>query len=330
MDVYAGDSKKMLNMLILEILKDYTDTEHPLTQQQIIDLLSHNYGAACDRRSVRNNIRSLQDMGYDICTRRGCYLVEREFDDAELRMLIDSVLFSKNISSAQAKRLIDKLKGFGNRHFQAKVSHVSNLPDIFHSDNKQTMVALDALNDAIEAKKKVSFIYNRYGMDFKLHPRREEPYIVSPYQMVANNGRYYLIGNYDKYDDVSHYRIDRITSVTQLAEPRKPKSNIKEFAQGFNLPRHMAEHIYMYSGESVTVKFTADIDLMDELIDWFGRDFRIQEIGGGTMLVMLKCNERAMLYWALQYGKHIEIKKPESLRDAVRKIVQQMAEKYGI
>ena len=211
MKVYAGDNKKMLNMLILEILKDYTDADHRLTQQEIIDLLKLNYGAECDRRSIRNNIRSLKDMGYEIATERGCYLAEREFDDAELRMLIDSVLFSKNLSSVQAKRLIEKLRGFGNRYFHAKVAHVCNLPEFFHSDNKQVMLALDALNDAIEEKRKVSFIYNRYGTDFKLRPRRDEPYIVNPYQMVANNGRYYLIGNYDKYDDLKKGKDDNPT-----------------------------------------------------------------------------------------------------------------------
>lgn len=108
MNVYAGDNKKMLNMLILEILKEYTDAEHRLTQQEIIDLLKLNYGAECDRRS-------LKDMGYEIATERGCYLAERDFDDAELRMLIDSVLFSKNLSGTQAKRLIEKLKGFWRR-----------------------------------------------------------------------------------------------------------------------------------------------------------------------------------------------------------------------
>ena len=115
MNVYAGNNKKMLNMLILEILKEYTDAEHRLTQQEIIDLLKLNYGAECDRRSIRNNICSLQDMGYEIATERGCYLAERDFDDAELRMLIDSVLFSKNLSGTQAKRLIEKLKGFWRR-----------------------------------------------------------------------------------------------------------------------------------------------------------------------------------------------------------------------
>ena len=329
MNVYAGDNKKMLNMLILEILKDYTDADHRLTQQEIIDLLKLNYGAECDRRSIRNNIRSLKDMGYEIATERGCYLAEREFDDAELRMLIDSVLFSKNLSGAQAKRLIEKLKGCGNRYFHAKVSHISNLPELFHSDNKQVMLALDVLNDAIEEKKKVSFIYNHYGTDFKLHPRRDEPYIVNPYQLVANNGRYYLIGNYDRYDDLSHYRIDRITSVTMLPEPVKPKKAVREFAQGWSLPKHMAEHIYMYSGDSVMVKFIADTDLMDELIDWFGKDFRIKEEVEGKMLVTLKCNEQAMKYWALQYGDCIEIKEPLRLRKTVKATVLDMAKKYA-
>ena len=91
----------------------------------------------------------------------------------------------------------------------------------------------------------------------------------------------------------------------------------------------MAEHIYMYSGDSVTVKFIANIDLMDELVDWFGSDIRIEEKSENKMLVTLKCNERAMKYWALQYGGHIEIKEPPSLREAVKAAVLDMAKKYA-
>ena len=328
MNVYAANNKKMINMLILDILKEYTDSEHRLTQQEIIDLLHRNYGAECNRHSIRNNIQSLKDMGYEIYTQRGCYLMEREFDDAELRMLIDSVLFSKNLSATQAKRLIEKLEGFGNRYFHAKVSHVANLPELFHSDNKQVMLGLDTLNDAIDERKKVSFIYNRYETDFKLHAKRKDPYIVNPYQLIANNGRYYLIGNYDKYDNISHYRIDRMTSVTMLDESAKPKKEIKEFSQGWSLPKHMAEHIYMYSGESVTVKFITDTNLMDDLVDWFGKDFRVKEDGNGKMLVTLKCNEQAIRYWALQYSEHIEIIEPERLRCSIREALKKVLAKY--
>lgn len=214
--MYATGNKKMLNMLILEILRTYTDEQHSLTQQEIIKLLDKNYGMECDRRSVKNNILSLKEMGYDISMEKGYRLLSREFDDAELRILIDSVLFSKSISTWQAKDLIEKIRGLASNYFNAKVSHISNLPELNRTINKQAMYALDAINDAIAEKKKISFIYNTVGTDLKLHPRKEEAYIVNPYQIVANNNRFYLIGNYDKYDNVSHYRIDRMTEVRKL------------------------------------------------------------------------------------------------------------------
>ena len=93
--MYATGNKKMLNMLILEILKEYSDQEHRLTQQEIIRLLKSNYDMVCDRRSVKNNVVCLRELGYEISMEDGYYLLEREFDDVELRMLIDSVLFAK-------------------------------------------------------------------------------------------------------------------------------------------------------------------------------------------------------------------------------------------
>ena len=227
--MYATANKKMLNMLILDILKEYSDENHKLTQQEIIRLLKSNYDMECDRRSVKNNVFYLKELGYDIYMDGGYYLGEREFEDAELRMLIDSVLFSKNLTQKQAKVLIEKLRAMGNRYFPAKVSHISNLPDLQHADNKQMMYVLDTINDSIAEKKKIKFIYNDYGIDFKLKPRRDAAYIVNPYQIVANNGNFYLIGNYDKYDDISHYRLDRMTCVEKLDEKAKLPREIKDF-----------------------------------------------------------------------------------------------------
>mgnify|MGYP002523023596 CR=1 FL=1 len=114
--MYATGNKKMLNMLILEILQRYSDENHALTQQEIIRLLKQNYDMECDRRSVKNNILSLQEMGYDISMEKGYSLMSRDFDDSELRILIDSVLFSKSISSRQAKGLIDKLSAHSSNY----------------------------------------------------------------------------------------------------------------------------------------------------------------------------------------------------------------------
>lgn len=327
--MYATANKKMLNMLILNILKEYSDADHRLTQQEIMRLLKSNYDMECDRRSVKNNVLYLKELGYEISMDDGYYLVEREFEDAELRMLIDSVLFSKQLTQKQAKELIEKLRKQGNRYFSAKVSHISNLSDLQHADNKQLMYALDTVNDAITEKKKISFIYNSYGTDFQLHPRREYPYIVSPYQMVANNGYFYLIANYDKYDNISHYRLDKMTSVKIIDEKVKPQKAIKDFSQGFSLPKHMAEHIYMFSGPSVRVKLLVPADMMNELVDWLGKDFIVRKADNDEeIIITLNCNEESMFYWALQYGLYVEVLEPVSLRNRIAEAVKKMAKKY--
>ena len=327
--MYGTGNKKMLNMLILNVLKEYSDENHRLTQQEIIRILKRNHNIECDRRSVKNNIVYLKDLGYEISMEDGYYLMQRDFNDAELRMLIDSVLFSKNLTKVQAKRLIEKLKKQSNRYFSAKVSHISNLPDLQHGDNKQLMYALDVVNDAISKNKKISFTYNVYGTDFQLHPKRDMKYVVNPYQIVANNGFYYLIGNYDKYNDVSHYRLDKMTNVEILDERVKPKKEIKDFSQGYSLPRHMAEHIYMFGGSSVRVKMLAPENMMNELIDWFGKDFRVRKTKiDGQIEVVVKVNENAMFFWALQYGLYVEVLEPKCLRDRVSSAVTEMAKKY--
>ena len=330
--MYATANKKMLNMLILDILEEYSDANHRLTQQEIIRLLKANYDMECDRRSVKNNILYLNELLGDVIDMEdGYYLAEREFEDAELRMLIDSVLFSKNLTQKQAKDLIEKLRAKGNKYFPAKVTHISNLPEMHHADNKQLMYALDTVNDAIAEKKKISFVYNTYGTDFRLHPRRDGMrYVVNPYQMVANIGKFYLIGNYDKYDNVSHYRLDKMTDVQILDEKVKPQKEIRDFKNGFSLPKHMAEHIYMFSGESERVKLLAPATMMDELIDWLGKDFTVRKTDDEDEIeIILNCNVDSMFYWALQYGPHVEILEPIDLRNRISKAVRGMADKYN-
>jgi predicted DNA-binding transcriptional regulator YafY len=293
-------------------------------------MLKSDYDLDVDRRTVRSNLDYLTDLGYDILYDDGWYLASRDLEDAELRMLIDSVLFYKDLTQEKAKQLIDKLRAFGNRYFSAKVSHICNLPEMQHGDNKNLMYALDKLNDAIAESKKVSFIYNTYGKDFKLHPKQEKPYIVSPYQIVANSGRFYLICNSDNHDTLGHYRLDKMSGVEILDEKVRPKKEIKEFANGYSLPRHMAEHIYMFGGPSVRVKLLVPDYMMNEMIDWFGKDFRILPSSKERMMeIVFHCNEKAMLYWALQYGPYVEVLEPQELRDNIKQAISDMYEKYN-
>ena len=325
---YGLQDKKALNMLILEILEQYTDSDHPLTQMEIVDLLEKNYGVPCTRQTVKNNLMLLGEMGYEISMEGGICLVSRQFENAELRMLIDSVLFSRTLSGKQAKRLIEKLTGLGNKYFRAKVKHVCHLPKLIHSDNKQVLLNLDVLNDAIEQEQKVRFTYNSYGKDFQLHPRRKEPYIVNPYQMVANQGRYYLLCSYDTSNRLSHYRLDYMTKLEMLDAKVKPMDQMEDFVQGYSLPKHMAEHIYMFSGPSVQVKMRVSEHMIGALIDWFGKEFRIVQEDADELIVSVVCNEMAMKYWALQYGEYVEVLEPKSLREDICEAVDWMGSVY--
>ena len=325
---YGLQDKKALNMLILEILEQYTDSDHPLTQMEIVDLLEKNYGVPCTRQTVKNNLMLLGEMGYEISMEGGICLMSRQFENAELRMLIDSVLFSRTLSGKQAKRLIEKLTGLGNKYFRAKVKHVCHLPKLIHSDNKQVLLNLDVLNDAIEQGRKVRFTYNSYGKDFQLHPRRKKPYIVNPYQMLANQGRYYLLCSYDTSNRLSHYRLDYMTKLEMLDAKVEPMDQMEDFVQGYSLPKHMAEHIYMFSGPSVQVKMRVSEHMIGALIDWFGKKFRIVQEEADKLIVSVACNKLAMRYWALRYGEYAEILEPESLRDEIREVVDCMVSFY--
>ena len=327
--MYGTANKKMLNMLILDILKRYSDEEHHLTQQEVMKLLKREYGMECDRRSVKNNVEYLNELGYEIPYDDGYWLVTREFEDAELRVLIDSVLSSKSITNKQAKELISKLEKMSSRYFEPKVSHVCAAETTARTDNKQVLYTVSALNDAIEQKKKVHFKHGRYGTDMELHKRKAD-YIINPYQMIVANSRYYLLGNVDKYDDISYYRIDKILDLEILDERRKPQEQVKGLEHGLDLPKHMAEHVYMYCGPSSPIKLRCTKSTIDSLVDWFGKDIRILEQNDDRdeITVRIHCNENAMFYGALQYGAYVEVLEPKELRKDISKAVHEMCEKY--
>ena len=199
-----------------------------------------------------------------------------------------------------------------------------------HLDKKQASRPLD---EAIEGGKKVKFHYSDFNLKLerekRIHYGKPAEYIINPYQMVASNGRYYLIGNYDKFDNVSHYRIDRIIDIEIIDEPVKPMKKVNGLKNGLDLPKHMAEHIYMYCGESVKVKFRTDKDIINDIVDWFGTAIKFSNETEETVDVSVKVNENAMFHWAMQYGTYVEVLEPHSLREKLADAVRAMNEKYS-
>lgn len=349
--MYTIQPKKMLILNILDILRKYTDEDHRLSQKEIVDILRTEYTMIVDRKAIKRNIMNLIDFGYNIEYSESVRMVPnaktgeleesyilsdfylvRDFTAGELRLLIDSLLFSKHIPYSQCKELIEKLEGLSNQYFTFNVKHIQTMPDIA-PQNKQIFYTIEVLNEAISKGRQVSFTYNEYGTDLKLHLRKNSAgqvreYIINPYQIAAVNGRYYLICNYDKYDNVANYRLDRITAIKLLDTPAKCAQKVKGLENGFDLPRHMAEHIYMFTGESATVTFRFKKYLINDVIDWFGKNIEFFEETEEDVTAKVYVNLMAMRRWALQYALHTKMLSPQSLVEDVKADIQKAMALY--
>lgn len=335
----------MVIINILDILKRYTDEEHKLSQKQIADILKKEYNTVVERKTIKRNIMNLIEFGYEIeYTETVRYIknkdgvkeessifsdfyLAREFTDSELRLLIDSLLFNRYLPARQCKDMIKKIENLSNAYFKSRVKHIQNLPDNMPRNN-QVFYTLEVLDEAISKNKKVSFTYNEYGTDKKLHPRKSEPYIINPYQMVAVNDKYYLICNVDKYDNIANFRLDRITDIKMLKDKVKSKKQVKGLENGLNLPKHMAEHIYMFSGDSVRVMFRTKKYLLSEIFDWFGKGVIFSDETEDEVTCSVFANEQAMRKWALQYALHVRVLSPQSMVEGVKEDLRKAMENY--
>ena len=345
-------SGKKISFAILDILRKYTDEDHRLSQNDILDILRTEYDISADRKSVKRNITSLIEMGYEVNFSEALRMIpnkqgeleesyilsdfwlEREFTDAELRLLIDSLLFSKHVPYSQCKELIKKLENLSNRYFCARVKHIHTLPQT-EPINPELFWTIEVLDQAISKEKQVAFTYNGFATDQKLHPRCNDDgtakeYVVNPFQMAATNGRYYLICSHDRYDIVANYRIDRISGIRLLDTPRKPPKEIPELRNGFHLPTHMAEHLYMFSGESVPVTFRMKKSILNDVMDWFGKNLTFSDETEDEVTARITVNWRAMRHWALQYCRHVKILAPADLAQTVKEDLLNAAQNYEV
>ena len=346
----TAPAKKMLIMNILDILKRYTDEEHKLSQKQIMDILWSDYDMAADRKTVARNLSNLMAAGYPIECRDDVartyinkqgkketsyilsdFYLERDFTDAELRLLIDGLLFSKHIPYRQCQELVEKLEGLSNKYFSAHVKHVRTMTGIT-TPNNQLFWTIEVLDEAIEKGLQVAFNYITYKTDKKMHPivnldGSVREFVVNPYQMAATNGRYYLVCNYDGKPNLANCRLDRITNIRLLDTPAKPKEQVQGGKQ-FSLPQHMAEHLYMFSGESVPVTFRMKKDIVKDVIDWFGMDVAFSDETEDEVTARVTVNWHTMRHWALQYCRHVTVLSPPDLAEHVQQDLADALERY--
>ena len=255
--MYISSPKKMNIVLILEVLKKYSDENHKLTQKEIENIIERDYDITVDRHTLKRNLDNLLEFncGVEYAKRNkdtktaGGWYFEHDLTETEARMLIDGLLFSKYIPYSECKVLIKKIENLSSIHFKSSCALPENRPE-----NKEIFLNIEKLLYAISKNKKVTFNYIHYGTDKNMHITENEDGIpkiltVSPYEIVITNGRYYLIGAPDQGEEIFHYRIDQICNVEVLKSlKRKPVKDFPKHKNGFKLNEYMKEHPYIMTG----------------------------------------------------------------------------------
>ena len=324
------NDKKSSVLYVLDILQTYTDNEHSLNYSQIGEKLSNLYGIEIERKTIARDIDILIDKGYDIIKRGnyGVHLGTRGLEEGELLYLIDAIYSSRSMPTRYAKELVEKLTKDYSIHDKKKYKYLEKIDDGSRSDNRQLFYTIEMLNEAIEQGKKVEFQYFSYGLDKKLKPKKEgKIYKINPYYMVNNHGKYYLVCNYDKYDNLANYKIESIANIKIIDEPIKPITELPG-QENFSIKNYMQEHIYMVGGKSVNASIRVDnVERVNDIISWFGDKITLSQSDDG-IIANLTVNEDSLIYWALQYGEHVEILMPEETREKMKNTLLKMMEKY--
>ena len=352
MTMLPESGKKIIILYILQILRKYTDSNHTMTQQQIMEKLVSDYGLEVNRTTVKRNVDDLIRAGYDIqytemkrvrldkktkeweeITTYTDLYYQHDFTEAELHMLIDGLLFSRSVPYKQRKQLIDKLGKLSSSWFNKRMNHMHCM-SADAPQNKELFLTIEVLDEAITQRKQVAFNYGYYGKDLELHAGLNEDgtvkrQIINPYQMVAAEGRYYLICNNDKYNTAANYRVDRIMNIELLDTDVKPENQVEGLEKGLNLQEYMYQNLNMFTSKAVNAEFLIPEKYISLVIDFFGSHARFHNTKQeGIVSCRLKVSEEAMKHWAVEHANIAKVVSPESLVQKIREEIRRANELY--
>lgn len=321
-------NKKLLILYILDVLKEYSDAEHQLTQTVIIEKVKKRFGMESERKAIARNIDFLIDFGYDIVRgERGYYLAEREFDSSEIVYLVDSVFSSKAIPSKAVTELVRKLAGFSSRYERKAYKHLFK-PEVEGGVNKQYFLNIDVLNNAIDKRHKVKFDYISYKFMRGEVVEVRKSHIVSPFFMVNNNAKYYLVCNKDGKSSLSNYKIENIVDVEELEDDSAEILSFAEKSGRFDENSYIADHIYMFGGEIVHAKIKLKSDrAIGVVYEWFGKNTPIAK-EGDDLVAFIKADEQSIAYWAVQYAELVTVLSPNEVVEKIKQLIEELKHSY--
>lgn len=317
-------TKQNRTLLVLQYIWEHSDEDHQVTAKDIIAFLEEN-GISATSRTVKADVDQLIAFGVDIeinhSTQNRFYMYERNFELAEIKLLIDAVQSARFITDNKSKRLIKKLSSFASEHQQNELKRQLYVDKRIKTENDSGYYSVDSLHTAIQSKKKVTFKYVEFAPDKTKKEKHDgQVYVFSPYAMVWNDDCYYAIGYSEapNHNKVVKFRVDRMKTLTILDKVavRKPKD--------FDVEDYFSQIFSMYDGPECDVDILCENDMMKHVIDQFGEKVKTNIVDKNHFLASVRVSLSPTFYaWVFSFAGKMIIKNPKEAIDGFKKMINQ-------
>ena len=311
---------KLRPIYIYHILKERTDENHFLTTSQLCTILQEEYDISAHRTTIKSDIDVLQQAGIGIQVVRSSQnqynYIDRDFDVAELKLLIDAVQSAKFLTKAKSDDLIKKIVSLGGVNAAHELNRNLVVCGRNKKENEQIFIIVDSINAAINNKKKIKFQKVEYNIkkERMLH-NKGEYYIFSPYSLIWDGDYYYVVGYSEKYKSIGSHRIDRIYQrpeiLNEIAYP-EPK--------GFDINRYVNILFHMYDSPRKTVELICSNEIIDAIIDRFGTGVEIFAYDQENFRIIEEVPVGKLFFnWIFGFEGKVRIKAPEDVKAQYQK-----------
>lgn len=319
------NESKVRVLYLYKILNELSDEEHPISTVELIKLLNDKYGVQAHRTTVSKDIGVLEQCGVDVVTinttQNKYFIGSRLFELPELKLLIDAVESSKFITEKKSEELVAKLTTLTSVNQANKLKRNLCTINRIKPGNEMIYYIVDAINEAINRNKKISFQYLEY--DVKKQQKLKnggEKYIFSPYTLTWNGDYYYIVGFSDKHCSVGAFRVDRIAKTPDILD-----DNAVPVLKGFNIVDFTKSVFGMYDGEHIVVELKCDNSLMKTIIDRFGEDVTTTAYSMTEFKAIVEVSASPTFYgWIFGFGGKIEILSPKEIKKEYKERVKQV------
>ena len=324
-----SSQQKAKLLLIAKYLMEDSDERHPLSMTQILNYLRQN-GVEAERKSVYDDLETLRLFGLDIVTVKGqgggYFIGQRQFELAELKLLVDAVQASRFITERKTAQLIRKLSTLASSHQSAQLRRQVYGAGRVKSMNESIYYNVDALSQTISGGHQVEFRYFDYTVDKERRFRRDgESYRVSPYALIWDNQRYYLLAWDQGSQAFRHYRVDRMVEIRETGLKREGET---EFA-GLDMSRYTQQTFDMFGGRPLLVSLEFDDSMAGVVIDRFGKDTMIISSGNGCFRVDVPVVVSSHFFaWVAALDGACRIIGPPQVRQGMKEHLQKIAAAY--